>query len=386
MKIKFENIFLISLFSYPFFAGLSLFLNMNSSYFSLSRYILIIFSIIFLIKNIRFKFYNEFIPIIFFLFYLSYLIYFNYSDLLFLTFLISILLPCFLIYFIKFEIKNINYEYISYVLIFFIFFYILSYLYILSDEDVFKYIYLNSLNDELTLRGFRVGTLNLNPISLCMYCVVCYIFIGFSKVKFKLFFEFCLLMIIINTGSKGPFLSFIISTLVLIIFRNNNLKKTLIRFLIFTVIATILTKSLIDQRNDIIGRIYNIYDKSYNDYALEQRIEAYKKYLLNTEKKETKEISEVTNNSFHNIFLEANYLDFKFLIFMMIFFTYYFRNLYIKLNFQNSLIPLQHLFILFFIQSLFSGFLPREEFLFIFLALLASKNKFIVKKLQSDLK
>ena len=381
-KFFYEKLFLIIFFtSYPILVGLSLLSGIENFFFSLLRYSLLIFSILL----IFFLSYKK--PISFeHIFFTALLIFFsisilqNYTYFNFIIFIISIFIPFFFSNYFenKFDINFV--KYLTLILFFNIIIYLVIYIYInhsvlytilfeIKDEtirtDTSNYFYHN---------GFRIGSVSLNPISLANYIVVVIfgLLITFKNQKNIIFIYFIILMIFLNTGSRGPFLSMILTIII-----GQKLFKTpfwiFTSVLIFCLITQLISSELIDQSRDTISRFNNSFISEENanfDKSASDRVSNYKCLIDDCSP------TIIQTNFYHNLLFETfsiSYLYF-FLLFIMIVTPFYY--LYKKINFilnDKVIIYFYFIFIYFLIESMFSGFMPREEFLFFSVAMILNR-------------
>jgi hypothetical protein len=383
-KFFLEKLFLILLFtSYPILVGLSLLSGIENFFFSLLRYSLLIFSILlifFLSQKKPISFEHIFFTAL--LFFLSISILQNYTFFNFKIFVISILIPFFFSNYFenKFDVNFI--KYLTLTLIFNIIFYLISYIYInhsvlytilfeIKDDtirtDTTNYFYHN---------GFRIGSISLNPISLANYLsiVILGLLTAFKQKKIVIFIYFIIVMIFLNTGSKGPFLSLIFTTII-----GHKFFKipfwTFILALIICIIAQYISNEFVDQSRDTISRFYNSFLSENNpnfDKSTSDRVSNYNCIIHNCTP------TVMTTNFYHNLFLETYSLGYlNFFFFCIIVFTPFYL-LYKKFNFiSNDRVSIYFylIFIYFLIESMFSGFMPREEFLFFSLAMIINRLK-----------
>ncbi|MBD1165292.1 hypothetical protein IDH04_00260 [Pelagibacterales bacterium SAG-MED10] len=372
-KFFYEKLFLIILFtSYPILVGLSLLSGIENFFFSLLRYSLLLFSILLIFfvsykKNVSFEH----------IFFTSLLIFFsisilqNYTYFNFIIFIISIFIPFFFSNYFenKFDINFI--KYLTLILFFNIIIYLIIYIYI---NNSVLYTILFEIKDE-TIRtdtsnyfyhnGFRIGSVSLNPISFANYLAV--VILGlltvFKNQKNIIFIYFIILMIFLNTGSRGPFISLILTIII-----GQKLFKTpfsiFISVLIFCLITQFASSEFVDQSRDTISRFYNSfishesgnYDKSASD-----RVSNYKCLLDDCSP------TVVETNFYHNLLLETYSIGYLYFFLFCIMIASPFYYLYKKINFiLNDKVSIYFylIFIYFLIESMFSGFMPREEFLF----------------------
>jgi hypothetical protein len=383
-----ETLFLITFFSYPFFAALNLPFEFSNIYFSALRYIFIYFIFLLFLKHTDLKL--NYLKIIFLLNLFITLIYvWNfYNDEIILKFIISIFLTCLYIVFIKFDIDKINYNKLSISIFIFIilhlFIYYLNFKYDNSLNIVQSYFFIN-------IEGFRLGTFNLNPISLCIYCLLTFFFFEYSTFKYKILFQFLLIFFALITGSRGPmiafFLSIIFSSLLFFGYTDYKLLKKffLSVFLSFVInlVYTFINYNFINSKiyfADSISRLLNVFLIKYNDYANTYRIQIYDSLLKNNDELILKGYDMSSGVYYHNILIESLQL-FPLLFISLItilFLTYFiFLNKNFKKNKKNFF--LIFLFNFYFIKSLISGFIPREEDFFIFIAIIFSKSADMLK-------
>lgn len=380
-KFFIEKLVLIILFtSYPILVGLSLLSGVENFFLSLLRYSLILFSILVIFflsykKNISFE--HIFFTIILIFFSIS--IFQNYTFYNLIIFVISILIPFFFSNYLenKFDINFI--KYLTLILLFNIIIYLIIYFYVnhsviytilfeIKDDtirtDTSNYFYHN---------GFRIGSISLNPISLANYIsvVILGLLVSFKNQKNIIFIYFIVFMIFLNTGSRGPLLS-----LILTLFIGQKFFKTpflmLALVLIFCFITQFIANEFVDQSRDTVSRFINSinaestsFDKSASD-----RIENYK--CIYNECSPTI----VQTNFYHNLFLETYSISYLYFFFFCIMISVPFYYLYKKINFilkDQVSIYFYLIFIYFLIESMFSGFMPREEFLFFSLAMILNR-------------
>ena len=376
-----ENLFIIFLFSYPFFAALNLYVKFQNIYFSTIKYIIFYLLLLLFIKKFSFKL--NFLKSFFlsYLFFFFILIWLNYSEIIFFKFLISTFFICIISIFLKFELRKINFNKLSLILFGFIFIFLI--------KLCFNFELINQIRNffykDITV--IRVGSFNLNPISLCMYCLITVFFFERSTVKFKEIFQFILIFIALITGSRGPFIGFFFSIILtsLIFVKKINyylIIKSLI--LIFTssllnILYVIINKNFLLTNfyfSDALLRFLNMFVMKYSDKADTFRYDIFNDFLLD-QKNIDASLYDIKGETFyHNIFIESYELfpPFLLLLILVIACTYL---ICLSKNFrkEKNNILLVFMFNFFLMNSFYSGFLPRDEFLFISISLIFSQTK-----------
>ena len=389
-----ENLFIIFLFSYPFFAALNLFIKFQNIYFSTSKYIIFYLVLLLFIKKLSFKlnFLKSFFLLYLFLFFV--LIWLSYSEIIFIKFLISTFFICLISIFLKFELSKINFNKLSLILFGFILFFLIKLLF----------------NFELThqIRNFfykdivvvRVGSFNLNPISLCMYCLITVFFFERSTLKFKEIFQFILIFIALITGSRGPFIGFFFSIILtsLIFIKKINyyfiIKSLLLIFAssLINMLYIIINKNLLLTNfyfSDALLRFLNMFVEKYSDKADTFRYDIFNHFVLGQKNIDVLLYDLKGETFYHNIFIESYKLfpPFLLLLILIIACTYLIS---LSKNFrkEKNNILLVFMFNFFLINSFYSGFLPRDEFLFISISLIFSQTKIysLIPKIKKFLK
>lgn len=393
MKLKFsifsylqnnaESIFIILIFSYPFFSALNLYNDLPSLYFSSLKYFLIHLTLfLFLNKiNIRLNIFK-----LIFIFNLLFILIYTWSEfknIILLKFLFSYFFICLCIVFINFEQKKLNFNLISIILSLSIFFLLFSIYFTFEITDK-SHILSSYFFDGF--KSMRLGSKNLNPISLSIYCMVTIYFLQFSSIKYKNILQFALFFVAMITGSRGPFLAFFLALIIISLsFKIQFDRNLLLKGIVFSILCffvnilfswisvTFATSNILFA--DVLTRILNMFIINYTDHADTFRYQIINNLLLSSEL-----IVPNYNISdgvlYHNIFIETfKLLPFLFLslaITIGIVFCFFLNK-----NFQkkkNNII-IFFLIIFFLINSQVSGFLPREEFLFILISLIFSQNK-----------
>jgi hypothetical protein len=403
----------ILLSSYPFLVGLSIYFNQESFFFSIIRITLILLLSVFLLdfKNIFSKKKN----IILCLGISSSLIivFLNYDLRLAVYFICTILIPFCVIISIDFNLDNSLIKILTIFLVLSIFcfllFYFQSRLFIISNIffwsednftklDQFKGVLTNTV-DYFYHNGFRLGIKSLNPISLANFISMTVIgIIFFSK---RTFIRFIILIILfiafINTGSKGPFLSLLFTLLIIFfLFKRNFIKLIVISFL-FASSLQFGIEQFGNQKWDLFNRMSELVKKDSFDRSKNERIFAYKFFLkenklINLSKNfmiETNEDTKSLNNNlgksnfYHNLYLELYSLNKFFFVIILLMLSqpilFLFKN-YDCLKKKSINQYLYGLFFYFLIEAIFSGFYPREEYLFFLLALIINQNSRLVSK------
>lgn len=378
-----ESIIIILIFSYPFFAALNLYNDLPSLYFSSLKYFLIHLTLLLFLKKINLR---QNIFKIIFIFNLLLILFYTWSEyknIILLKFLFSYFFISLFVVFINFEQKNLNFNLISIILSCCIFFLLFS-IYLNFEITNKSHILTNYFFDGF--QSIRIGSKNLNPISLCMYCMVTIYFIQFSSIKYKNILQFILFFIAMITGSRGPFLAFFFALIIISIsFKIQSDRYLLLKCGVFSILCFFLnillswifvTFSISDILfADVFSRIFNMFIVNYTDHADTFRYQILNNFFTSKELVVPNyDISEGV--LYHNIFIETLQL-FPLLFISLsitIGITFCF---FINKNFQqkkNNII-IFFLIIFFLINSLVSGFLPREEFLIILISLIYSQNE-----------
>ena len=381
-KFFIEKLVLIILFtSYPILVGLSLLSGVENFFFSSLRYSLLLFSILLIFflsykKNISFEHIFFTMILIFF----SIIILQNYSYFNFITFLISILIPFFFSNYFENKFDTNFIKYLTLILFFNIIIYLIIYIYFYHSviytilfeikDDTFR----TDTSNYFYHNGFRIGTSSLNPISLANYLAIVTLglLITFKNQKNIIFIYFIVLMIFLNTGSRGPFLSLILTIIIgQKFFKIRIWIFTLV--LIFCLITQFTSYDFTDQTRDTISRFINIpvsEESSSFDWSVSDRIENYKCIIDECSP------TVVQTNFYHNLLLETYSIGFlSFFLFCIVIVTplyYFYKKINLILNDRVS-IYFCLIFIYFLIESMFSGFMPREEFLFFSLAMILNR-------------
>ena len=361
----------------------------------------------------------------------------NYDFKLTIYFTSTIFIPFITISTIDQKIEDVIIKYITIILIVSIFFYLSLYMYknmftisnvffwnsgdILSDDkyaglltDTSNYIYHN---------GFRLGTRSLNPISLANFLSMIIIgsifFLKDHPVKY--FFFTIIFFIFINTGSKGPLLSLICSLIIIFLLFRKRFYITLMISFLFAILLQFGAEKYGNQKWDTISRFIEFTNPD-TDKSTKERLLVYKyffselkKYnskafltndinapstndinapstndnLLNCsliidEEKSPKICKSIgKSNFYHNLYMETFSLN-KF--FFIIFISILIMPIYYLFKNHNHLkkSPINQyfygLFFYFIIEAIFSGFLPREEYLFFLIAIIINQNNRLLLK------
>ena len=389
-----ENLFIIFLFSYPFFAALNLFIKFQNIYFSTIKYIIFYLVLLLFIKKFSFKlnFLKSFFLLYLFLFFT--LIWFSYSEIIFIKFLISTFFICLISIFLKFETSKINFNKLSLILFGFILFFLIILLFNFElIHQIRNFFYKDIV-------GIRVGSFNLNPISLCMYCLITVFFFERSTLKFKEIFQFILIFIALITGSKGPFIGFFFSIILtsLIFIKKINyyfiIKSLLLIFAssLLNMLYLILNKNFLLNNfyfSDALLRFLNMFIGKYSDKADTFRYDIFNDFALGQKKIDVSLYDLKGETFYHNIFIES-YKLFPpfFLLLILIIACTYLISLSKNFRKEKNNILLVFMFNFFLINTFYSGFLPSDEFLFISISLIFSQTKIysLIPKIKKFLK
>ena len=389
-----ENLFIIFLFSYPFFAALNLFIKFQNIYFSTIKYIIFYLVLLLFIKKFSFKlnFLKSFFLLYLFLFFG--LIWLSYSEIIFIKFLISTFFICLISIFLKFELSKINFNKLSLILFgFILFFFIKLFFNFELTHQIRNFFYKDIV-------GIRVGSFNLNPISLCMYCLITVFFFERSTLKFKEIFQFILIFSALITGSRGPFIGFFFSIILtsLIFIKKINyyfiIKSLLLIFAssLINILYIIINKNLLLTNfyfSDALLRFLNMFVGKYSDKADTFRYDIFNDFVLGQKNIDVSLYDLKGETFYHNIFIESYKLfpPFLLLLILIIACTYLIS---LSKNFrkEKNNILLVFMFNFFLINSFYSGFLPRDEFLFISISLIFSQTKIysLIPKIKKFLK
>jgi hypothetical protein len=376
-----ENLFIIFLFSYPFFAALNLFIKFQNIYFSTIKYIIFYLVLLLFIKKFSFKlnFLKSFFLLYLFLFFV--LIWLSYSEIIFIKFLISTFFICLISIFLKFELSKINFNKISLILFSFILFFLIKLLFNFEFTHQIR----NFFYKDIVV--IRVGSFNLNPISLCMYCLITVFFFERSTLKFKEIFQFILIFIALITGSRGPFIGFFFSIILtsLIFIKKINyyfiIKSLLLIFAssLLNMLYIIINKNLLLTNfyfSDALLRFLNMFVEKYSDKADTFRYDIFNHFVLGQKNIDVSLYDLKGETFYHNIFIES-YKLFPpfFLLLLLIIACTYLISLSKNFRKEKNNILLVFMFNFFLINSFYSGFLPRDEFLFISISLIFSQTK-----------
>ena len=389
-----ENLFIIFLFSYPFFAAFNLFIKFQNIYFSTIKYIIFYLVLLLFIKKFSFKlnFLKSFFLLYLFLFFT--LIWFSYSEIIFIKFLISTFFICLISIFLKFETSKINFNKLSLILFGFILFFLIILLFNFElIHQIRNFFYKDIV-------GIRVGSFNLNPISLCMYCLITVFFFERSTLKFKEIFQFILIFIALITGSKGPFIGFFFSIILtsLIFIKKINyyfiIKSLLLIFAssLLNMLYLILNKNFLLNNfyfSDALLRFLNMFIGKYSDKADTFRYDIFNDFALGQKKIDVSLYDLKGETFYHNIFIES-YKLFPpfFLLLILIIACTYLISLSKNFRKEKNNILLVFMFNFFLINTFYSGFLPSDEFLFISISLIFSQTKIysLIPKIKKFLK
>ena len=394
-----------------------MFFNEPSFFFSLTRISLICLLSFFLLDIKALISPKKKIFLILIMLWALLIIHSNYDFKLTIYFTSTILIPFITISTIDQKIEDVMIKYITIILIVSIFFYLSLYMYknmftilniffwntsdILVDNKYYDL--LTNTTNYIYHNGFRLGTRPLNPISLANFLSMIIIgsifFLKDHPVKY--FFFTIIFVIFINTGSKGPLLSLICSLIIIfLLFR----KRFYITLMISFFIALLLqfgAEKYGSQKWDTISRLIEFTNPDSYDKSTNERKEVYK-YFYSELKKNTltndflvkcsfaKEEKSLKNckfigksNFYHNLYMEIFSLGkFFFIIFISILIIpiyYLFKN-YNHLKKSSINQYFYGLFFYFIIEAIFSGFLPREEYLFFLIAIIINQNNRLLLK------
>jgi hypothetical protein len=276
---------------------------------------------------------------------------------------------------------------------------------ILSDD---KYTgLLTNTSNYIYHNGFRIGTRSLNPISLANFLSMIIIgsifFLKDHPVKY--FFFTIIFLILINTGSKGPLLSLICSLIIIFLLFRKRFYITLMISFLFAILLQFGAEKYGNQKWDTISRFIEFTNPD-RDQSTKERIFVYKYFfsklkknnliepstndilvncsLITDEEKSPKICKSIgKSNFYHNLYMETfslNKFFFIIFIFLLIMPIYYLFKNYNHLKKSPINQYFYGLFFYFIIEAIFSGFLPREEYLFFLIAIIINQNNRLLLK------